>query len=76
MSTTCMQQVIDKRTHRIVTRRRPHDVPDCTLDPDNGYAQCASCGAEVYVGTGLHPNLGVSMDSVDAEVEYLHGNRR
>lgn len=76
MSATCMQEVIDPRTHCVVRRRRPHVVPEGgTGDPNNGYAYCSECGAEVYVGTGRHPNLGVPLDQVEAEIAYLrqHG---
>lgn len=75
MSKTCMQLATDKRTHQTVYRRRPHVVPDGTGDPNNGYATCAVCGCEVYVGTGLHPNLGVPYEYVDAEVAFLNRNR-
>jgi len=49
-------------------RRMPHDVPyEGTGDPNNEYAQCSSCGASVYVGSGLHANLVVPMQSAEAE---------
>ena len=73
MSKTCMQQRLG-RDGRLVARRLPHDVPDRTGDPNNGYALCASCGQSVYVGTGLHPNLGVPLADVDAELRYLREN--
>ena len=75
MSKTCMQRVIVKMTQREVLRRRPHIVPDATFDPNNGYARCESCGTDVYVGTGLHPNLGVPMDQADDEAAYLLATR-
>ena len=76
MSKTCVQEVIDRRTHKLVTRRRPHDVPSGTGDPNNGYATCRACGVEVYVGSGLHPNLGVPLADVDDEVAFLRRNTR
>jgi len=45
---TCVQEVLDK-WGRSVRRRLPHDVP---ASSESGYALCASCGAEVYVGRG------------------------
>lgn len=68
MSKTCMQRVISPRTHQYVSRRLPHVVPDGgTGDPNDGYARCQVCGAQVYVGSGLHPNLGVPMEQAEAE---------
>ena len=64
-------QITTSRDHRPVRRRLPHVVPDSTGDSNNGYARCEACGAEVYVGSGLHPNLGVPMDQADAEANYL-----
>lgn len=52
MSATCMQRVIALRGPRAgqwIEARRPHDVPSSSED---GYATCASCGANVYVGQG------------------------
>lgn len=72
MSKTCMQKAFD-REGRPVTRRLPHDVPASTGDPNDGYASCASCGVEVYVGSGLHPNLGVPVEDAEAEVRVLRG---
>lgn len=70
MSKTCMQQVIG-RDHRLVWRRRPHAVPNGTGNPNNGYARCRECGAEVYVGTGLHQNLNVPLRDAEAEARFL-----
>lgn len=74
MSQTCMQRTFD-RHGRPVKRRLPHDVPSRTLDPNNGYARCASCGVEVYVGSGLHPNLGVPFEDAEAEAKARRGYR-
>lgn len=71
MSKTCMQEVVDARTHLRVMRRRAHILPDATLDPNNGYACCAACGLEVYIGSGLHPNLGVPIAQVVREAAFL-----
>ena len=76
MSKTCMQDVINRRTHMIVQRRRPHVVPDGTGDPNNAYAECEECGQEVYVGTGLHPNLSVPHDQTKTETTYLQRHGR
>jgi len=70
MSKTCMQKAFD-REGRPTARRLPHDVPVGTGDPNNGYALCSSCGVEVYVGSGLHPNLGVPFADVEDELRVL-----
>lgn len=76
MSKTCRQTYYSRRAGRTITAYRPHDVPWAgTGDPNDGYAICSHCGAEVYVGSGLHPNLGVPMDEVDAEIRYLRSQR-
>lgn len=72
MTKTCMQKVYDSRTHRFVERRRPHIVPaGGTRDPNDGYARCEACGEAVYIGTGLHPNLGVPVEQAEYEAAYL-----
>jgi len=74
-SATCIQNVPDKYG-RMVKRRRPHDVPTGgTGDPNNGYTRCRSCGVEVYVGSGLHPNLGVPMEQAEEIAAFLRRNR-
>lgn len=70
MSKTCMQNVFDKHGMP-VRRRRPHDLVDATYDPNNGYAKCSECGREFYVGTGIHPNLGVPYEDAERESAYL-----
>jgi hypothetical protein len=68
MSTkTCMQRIGK------AMRRRPHVVPTYTMDPNNGYANCTECGELVYVGTGLHPNLGVPLTDAEEEARILDG---
>lgn len=74
MSKTCKQTYYSRRAGRTIARYLPHVVPDGTGDPNNGYAECEECGQEIYVGTGLHPNLGVPLDDVEAEVAYLRQN--
>jgi hypothetical protein len=66
-----MQEVLDRRTGRLSLRRRAHDVPAASGDPNNGYATCRSCGAEVYIGTGMHPNLGVRVEDAEAEALFM-----
>ncbi len=74
MSKTCLQETFDRNGRR-VKRYLPHAVPAATHDPNNGYARCQVCGQEVYVGTGLHPNLGVPLDQAEAEAEFLRRHR-
>lgn len=76
MSTkTCIQKVIDSRTHAYVYRRRPHVLPDYTGDKNNGYARCEACGELCYVGTGYHPNLHVLLEQADAEAAFQRKHR-
>lgn len=78
MSKTCMQTSIVRRGPRsgqLALRRMPHIVPHGTGDSNNGYALCEACGQEVYVGSGLHPNLGVPISQVDAEAAYMRSMR-
>ncbi len=49
MTKTCKQRWMSARTGRWVQGYRPHVVPEYDR---SGYATCAECGREVYVGQG------------------------
>lgn len=69
---TCPQDATDRRGRRVL-RRKPHDAGGPTRDPNNGYAPCIHCGRIVYVGTGIHPNLGCRIEDAEPEAAQRRG---
>lgn len=67
MTQTCKQKTFTKNG-RPIERYLPHIVPDCTGDPNNGYAICENCGQKIYVGTGQEKRNA-------ADAKYMHYNR-